>query len=338
MPTRDLLRRTAAATLDELLAGATDREAMKTVDSKSSATFERVRIAGSSYVVKHFSGDDWVTDASDDTEGRAVCLWEDGLYAAVADIVDSTVVAAARTGVPGSPYPAALLMRDATADLIPVDAPVDADTHAAILDAMARMHARFWADPPATTYLPFGRGYSMLSPAQARTERHRRDRSDVLRMVEPGWEQVGAQAPDLAHAVAPLLDDPAPLVDALARTPVTFLQGDWKMGNLGRRGDGTVVLLDWDRPSAGPATADLAWYVAVNCDRLPEDKDATLDRYRRALQVHGVGTDGWWDEQLTAALLGAFLQLGWSKAGQPDELAWWEERVTATARALCGRS
>ena len=50
--------------------------------------------------------------------------------------------------------------------------------------------------------------------------------------------------------------------------------------------------------------------------------------------MRGVDTAGWWDRQLELALLGAFVQLGWSKAGDPAELAWWTERVVATARTL----
>ena len=99
------------------------------------------------------------------------------------------------------------------------------------------------------------------------------DRSDVLRAVPPGWAQVARELPRAWSAVAGLLDDWSPLVAALGRGPLTFVHGDWKMGNLGRRQDGSVVLVDWDRPMAAPPTVDLAWYVAVNCDRLPETKD-----------------------------------------------------------------
>ena len=117
---------------------------------------------------------------------------------------------------------------------------------------------------------------------------------------------------------------------------MTFLHGDWKMGNLGYRPDGRVVLLDWDRPSIGPPAADLAWYLAVNCDRLPETKDEVLTSYRDALEQRGWTTDPWWERQVTLALLGAFLQLGWSKAGQDEELAWWAPVVHAARRMLDG--
>jgi len=326
--------RTVATSLDELLAGATSREPLKHADSKSGASFERVVIDGASYVVKHFTSPDWLADASHDASCRSVGLFEDGVYDAVADIVDSTVVGAARLGEPDG-WPAALLMRDASVDFIPEDAPVDLDTQAAFLDAMAGLHARYWLSPPKTTYMPFELNFHLLSPRRAKVEREELgDRSDVLRAVPVGWARVAEQAPRAWDVVAPLLDEPAPAVAVCERGPKTYLHGDWKMGNLGRRADGRVVLVDWDRPNVGPAPIDIAWYVAVNVDRLPESKDATIDRYRHALQAHGVATEAWWDEQLAVSLLGAFLLLGWSKAGQPDELDWWTEVVVDAATRL----
>ena len=35
----------------------------------------------------------------------------------------------------------------------------------------------------------------------------------------------------------------------------------------------------------------------------------------------------WWDEQLAAALVGAFLQLGWSKTADQSEFEWWAGRA-----------
>jgi hypothetical protein len=325
---------TVVRSLDELLAGATSREPMKHDDSKSDATFERVVIDGESYVVKLFAERDWLADASRDDTVRAVGLFEDGVYARCADIVDPTVVGAARLGEPGG-WPAALLMRDAAEEFVPYDAAVPVDTHAAFIEAMAALHARFWERPPATTYMDFGLNYDLLSPRQAVLERDRLgDRSDVLRASLAGWDAFAARFPDVWDVIRAALHDPRPIVHALLRTPRTFLHGDWKMGNLGRRPDGRVVLIDWDRPAVGPATFELAWYLAVNCDRLPESKEATITRYREALESHGVATAGWWDVQLSLTLLGGLLQFGWSKAGQPEEVAWWAEAADSGLRLL----
>jgi hypothetical protein len=307
---------------------------LKHADSKSGAAFERVVIDGRGFVVKHFEQRDWLADASADEECRAVALFESGGYELVGDIVDHTVVGAARLA-PDSAYPAALLMRDASAEFVPEDMGVDAETHTAFLETMAALHARFWESPPDVACMDFARNYRLLSPAQAVEERdHLGDRSDVLRASLAGWTAVETTAPEVWNAVRDLLHDPAPLVTALGTTPRTFLQGDWKMGNLGRRPDGRVVLVDWDRPQVGPATSELAWYLAVNSDRLPESKEQAVTRYRDALEHCGVATSAWWDDQLELTLLGAFLMLGWSKVGQGAEFRWWADIATRAAAGL----
>jgi hypothetical protein len=334
MTTRDTTPGVARS-LDELLRGVTDRHPLKTGDSKSGARFERVVINDRPHVVKHFDSPDWLADAARDETCRSVGLFEDGFYDTVGDIVDSTVVGAARLGAAGQAWPAALLMRDATADFVPYDAAVSLETHGAFIEAMAALHARFWENPPVLTYMEFACTYEMLSPRRAVRERDEcGDRSDVLRAVLPAWDRLATRHPELWRGIRDVLDDPAPLMRALARTPVTFLHGGWKMGNLGRRADGRVVLVDWDRPSVGPGTADLAWYLSVNCDRLPESKEACIERYRHRLETGGVATTSWWQEQLDLALLGAFLQLGWSKTEQPDELAWWTAAAQRGAERL----
>ena len=97
-----------------------------------------------------------------------------------------------------------------------------------------------------------------------------------------------------------------------------------------------VVLLDWELPGFGAPLSDLAWYLAINCRRLPESKEAAIEAYRQSLHGHGVDTHGWWDTQLDLALLGALVQFGWEKAfsGYDDELAWWERRALAGAARL----
>jgi hypothetical protein len=321
-------------TFAELVAAATSREAIKPEDSKSGADFERLVIDGDPYLVKYLA-DDWLAAGALDTNARAAGLWEAGVYQLFADIVDSTVAGVERMSDDGSGFRAALLMRDVTGALIPLDSAVNLATHTAFLTAMAAMHARCWNDLPAADLMPFAATYRFLSPAQARLEAAELgDRSEVLRAVLTGWRSLSEADPELMAVVSPLLDDPHPLVAALATTPTTFVHGDWKMGNLGHHEDGRVVLLDWDRPSAGPGAADVAWYVAVNSDRLPESKEDACGRYREALEDRGVDTGEWWPLQLSLSLLGAFLQLGWSKGDQLGELAWWRRRVFEGADLL----
>jgi hypothetical protein len=248
--------------------------------------------------------------------------------------IDHTVVAAGRLDG-SSPWPAALLMHDVTDALVAEDAAVPMATHDAFLGAMADLAVAFRHEQPRATYMPLFVNYVAFSPGEAARQEQQGTWGGPQPHIRPGWEQVRVDMPELYADVAPLLDDPGPLVAALQAMPTTFLHGDWKMGNLGHRSDGRVVLLDWDRPSVGPPLVDLGWYIAVNCDRLPESKDDALARYRDGLEARGWATDEWWHRQVTLALTGGFLQLGWSKAGQPDELAWWAP-FAHDARLLLG--
>ena len=114
---------------------------------------------------------------------------------------------------------------------------------------------------------------------------------------------------------------------------MTFVAGDWKLGNLGRRPDGRTVLLDWAYPGEAPLCWELAWYLALNAARIPESKEAAIAAYRASLEVRGVDTAGWFDRQLGQCLLGMSAVIGWEKAvGGDAELSWWAEAAEAGAR------
>jgi hypothetical protein len=161
--------------------------------------------------------------------------------------------------------------------------------------------------------------------------------NEVPVIAEQGWARLPAAAPEFAAVLEPLVAAPWPLVDALASEPHTFLAGDWKLGNLGSHPDGRTVLLDWALPGAGPATVELAHYLALNAGRLPagHTKADTIAAYRTALERNGIDTEPWFDRQLDLALLGVRVQLGWEKAlGDPHEFAWGERRALAGAAHL----
>jgi hypothetical protein len=133
-----------------------------------------------------------------------------------------------------------------------------------------------------------------------------------------GWPVLAARSPLLSAVARSVHDDPAIITARLSGRPGTFLHGDWKMGNLGSHPDGRTILLDWTLPGAGPACWDLCWYLALNRARLPEPKEATIGRYRAALESHGIATAAWWQEQLDLCLIGIMATFGWEKAlGDP---------------------
>ena len=92
----------------------------------------------------------------------------------------------------------------------------------------------------------------------------------VPRLIAQGWPRLAEVAPRAAAVVMPLALDPGPLVQALETTPQTLVMGNWKLDNLGTDPEGRTILLDWEMPGRGPALTDLAWYLAINCRRLPQ--------------------------------------------------------------------
>ena len=322
-----------AGSVEELVGDGT-REPMKTSDSLSGSTFEWVTIDGERRLIKYLCvDDDWIARATGDLAIRQVELWRRGLFDRLPTELDPALLGVAAWRRDDGRACAALLMRDVSPFLVPSGGDVvPLAAHHQFLDHMALLHASMAAEDVDDIF-PLAHHYIFLGPAMVAVEAER-GTPGVPAEVRAGWSRFGAAAPRVAGLIDTLLHDPSPLTEALARTPQTLVHGDWKMGNLGEH-DGRTVIIDWDRCGRGPAAFDLAWYLGVNCDRLPESKEATIAFYRQRLEQHGVDTTGWWERQLGLALIGGMLQLGWSKTGDAAEIAWWEER-TLGAESLLG--
>jgi hypothetical protein len=323
-----------AATVDEMLAGATDRTTMHASDSKSGARFERVTIGGNRYVVKYLSrADDWIMRATGDLAYRPLLVWQTGLVDLAPDCFDHAYAGAAHDG-----DSAAILMRDVGTSLIPEgDDPLPLEVHLEFMTHLARFHAATWGFTDTVGLTPLANRYTEFSPAVVECEAALGFPVGVTRVMRDGWARFPQRSPRAAEVVVPLLADPSPLVHALEALPQSFLQGDWKLGNLGRHPDGRTVLVDWANPGAGPGVTELTWYLAINRARLPigHTKDDAIAAYRGSLEDHGVATDPWWDRALGLAFVGALVQFGWEKVlGDDDELAWWETRALDGARYL----
>jgi hypothetical protein len=309
----------------------------KNADSLSGSPFERVLVDGQPYVLKHIGHDlDWIMRALDDgVDGalpRAAIMWQTGLLDELPPVIDHTIVAMAYDPATGH---CAILMRDAGPALVPTGSSViPFAQHRAFLEHMAAMHATFWDKDAHPGLLPPGARYTALTPAMSAREAAAGHHDPIPEYVPNGWAALREAAPQAYHLALALATDPAPLVRALAETPATLIHGDWKYGNLGSTVDGRTVLLDWGWPGRDGPCVDVGWYLAVNCDRLPESKEDAATAVRAALERHGVSTMDWWDRQLELALLGAFVQLGWSKTHDPVELEWWTSRVLPVGKAL----
>ncbi|MBI1378049.1 MAG: phosphotransferase [Frankiales bacterium] len=324
--------------LDDLLARTSDRRVIEDAPGKSGALLERVIVDGAPHMLKFLDlGRDWTMRASGVLRGATCELWWRWLLDRLPGCLDQPVVDVAVGEVEPGRRVTAVLMRDVGASLVQVgEEPIDLDVHRTLLHHAAALHAAFWdAGPEIDVVTPLAR-FLELSPVMAETEAARGGDPLVPRLVGEGWPLLATVAPRAAAVVGPLARDPSPLVTALAGTPQTLVHGNLKLDNLGIDAEGRTVLLDWETSGRGAPTFDLAWYLAINCRRLPESKEDTIAAYRASLEEHGVPTQGWWDEQLALSLLGGLVLFGWEKAfgGLDDELLWWQEHAIAGAALL----
>src|SRR5262245_15648587 len=137
--------RPVAASIDELVEGATGRRAFRNDDGKSGSSSERVEIDGERYVLKTMHVlDDWIARGLGDLCSRQVTVWASGMLDLYPPSLDHTIVGAARGFGPNG-WGAALLMRDVGEHLVPEgDEPVPPAQHAAFVDHMAELSARLW--------------------------------------------------------------------------------------------------------------------------------------------------------------------------------------------------
>ena len=326
--------------LAELLSEATERTALDGAPGKSGARLERVVIRGQDFVLKRLDlADDWTMRASGCLRGAPFELWQRGILARLPACFNQPIVAVAIQD-PAGQGPSggcAVLMHDVSRWLVPAtDEPIPAGQHRQFLEHMAALHARFWNGGDELEVVPATHRYLELSPWTARAEEGIGSPHLVPQLVAKGWPMLAEAAPAAAAIVVPLAHDPGPLVAALGRTPQTLVHSNWKLDNLGTDDQGRTVLLDWEQPGRGAALSDLAWYLAINCRRLPQSKEASIAAYRDALEACGIETEPWFGRQLALSLLGALVLFGWEKAlgGYDEELRWWETQAINAAALL----
>ena len=110
-------------------------------------------------------------------------------------------------------------------------------------------------------------------------------------------------------------------------------QGRQLGGADGRTTQHRTVLVDQAYPGEAPGLYDLLWYVALNRQRLPVSKEATILAYRAGLEAAGIDTGDWFERQLGLSIIAIMATFAWEKAlGDAEELAWWSSQV-ARARA-----
>lgn len=319
----------------ELLDRASSREVVCPADGKSSSSFERVSIGGKGYFLKRLSpATDWIMRVTGDRVHRPYLVWEAGIMDGVPACIDHALIAMEIEGE-GEHARLSILMRDVGAYLVPEgDTVVAPSQHAAFIDHLAQLSATFWGFSDETGKLTtMEERLRFFDPANVARELAVAEPPGTIVAADAGWRALPQRSEFLFELAQAVWDDPTTLTASLAETPATFLHGDWKMGNLGSHPGGRTILLDWAYPGAGPACWDLCWYLALNRARLPESKEATIERFRADLEHRGVETAGWFERQADLCLLGVIVTFGWEKAlGEGDELRWWEQQARRAAR------
>jgi len=319
----------SVATIEELAAGATDRRPVRSSDAKSGADFELLTIDGRACFLKVLDAEsDWIMRVTGNTDHWEHKVWQAGIYDRFPDVIDHTIIAMALDTTGGSTR-LGILMDDVSASLVPPgDGVVAAGTHDGFVRHMARLHADFWDWRDTVGLCPMVNRIRFFCPEIIAPELLVDDIPGPIGAADAGWRRLVTIHPELRSFIGGIHEDPAALVEALTETPATFVTGDWKMGNLGRHADGRTVLVDQAYPGEAPGLYDLLWYVALNRQRLPVSKEATIDAYRAGLEAAGVDTTGWFERQLGLSVIAIMATFAWEKAlGDADELAWWSAQV-----------
>ena len=330
------------STLERLLGPVADitREPI-TVPGFTGARFERLGVrlddgSARSLILKRARLDaDWSAWRTGDTFGRATLPLAEPALAGIWQVYASPYLAhAAGAGEVG------LLMQDLAPSLLPdVRAPLEEPAERSLLDALARLHARFWdadalVDPRLVTA---GGLIGLLGPRLATELGGRTGSTPVIGRAQQGWEVAFRHLP--ARVSARLLEPPVEIVRAWGPLPRTLLHGDVKVANFALLPDGRVAAFDWGLIAAGPPAIDLGWYLAVNATRIRGSKEALLALYRSRLEAALARAlpETTWSALVNAAIEAGAMLLLWSKAlalergdaASRAEWEWWLERLSA---------
>lgn len=325
------------ASVDELLADTERIGDFVPADARSQARFERVEVDGEPCIVKYVHAEyDFALRALGGRGDLALRAWQAGLMDSAPDAVDHATLGAAPWGPDGTGC--ALLMRDVSSELIPaVDEPISEEEHLGFMADMAAFCASNWGFEDRFDLLTPGSRWEMFSATAIAEEAALGFPEPVPRIALGGWARFAERAPaSLVGVVDELRNDARPLAAAVARTPITLLHGDWKMGNLGRS-MGRTILIDWCYVGPGPAAEELVWYLALNRRRLPagHTKESSIEDFAAGLTARGIELGSWWEAQLGLCMVGALVQFGWEKAlGSDRELNWWCDRAREGLRWL----
>jgi hypothetical protein len=310
----------------------------------------------------------WLGALSRDTLLREVRLWSRGVLSDLPAGIKTGVLAWAEANQCAGSVTGGLLLRDERAHLLR-DALRTPSGHLpmyvrTLLDALARLHARYWCDTrlrDRAVGLMSPRAALLLAAPDALASRVADGDEDAyLPLALAGWETFfRLAAPEDASALRGVFADPARVLAALDRLPWTLAHGDVWGPNLGMlpatrrtpRQGSSVLLLDWALAVAGPATYDPLWLCGTWHALAPVRVLAAYRaRLARHLAARGVRlAPEVWRTLADAGYLRTALTCGEALGraaaeavpGAPNKCAaahvrWWAARGARAARRLAG--
>jgi hypothetical protein len=306
----------------------------------SSAALTRVEVRDASreshrLVLKRTRpADDWLAARTGDTRGREAQLLLEPSLAGVWSVFRSPYLACAvDAGEVG------LLMTDVGDGLLPdVREPLSAAQEHRLLDALARLHARYWdADLSEVEWLIRPAHWCDLLAPVPEGDQVRAPLPPLLRDAVPhGWDVALNRLP--AATAADMTRAGSEWQDLWRGLPHALVHGDAKVANFAIVG-GDVAAFDWALAGAAPCAVDVGWYLAVNASRLTAAKEQVLAAYRALLErARGVALpDPLWAQLEDVAVVTGARALLWSKAlalesgraGAAAEWDWWVARLSA---------
>ncbi len=191
----------------------------------------------------------------------------------------------------------------------------DVEDARAAVEAIARLHARWWDAPP-----PAGDAMPETTIGLDRAER-------VQGAVERAWaraREASALPPAVAARMPALVEGYVSLLRRMASSPVTVVHGDYRLDNLFFDEQGGVTAIDWQFVCRCRGMYDVAYFIGLDLDpavRRTHERgliEAYLDALRAA-GVQGYDAAAGWDDYRRGLLLGFVVFLIGAGAEQPNE-------------------
>lgn len=256
------------------------------------------------FVLKRMSLEsDWIMVSSQDSQCRAVRLWQYGLLDRMLPHLEHSIIAGAQED-----HTWAMLIEDLTGSFFAWDKPIPRQLVPVFLDELARLHATFWNDPfLVDTRLGLCDLASLIDQTSPRTARnHIGKQLGVLPdWITGGWQVMEELVdPDVFLLMSNLAENPGPLTEALHRYPFTLLHGDYRAENLAHLEPDRLIAIDWQEAACSLMTIDLAWFINW-IFREGEALDQAASTYRQSLEASLVApfTDADWQAMIDLGTL-----------------------------------